>query len=66
MAIQWPSRPLRTSCALTTASDKLGNRCSTFQTSTLRDDDSARKNDLLQNADVTLPAFVMYSFGSDN
>jgi hypothetical protein len=40
--------PLRTSCVLTTASERSGNRCSTSPTFTRRLEDSARKNDLLQ------------------
>jgi hypothetical protein len=40
--------PSRTSCVLTTASERSGNRCSTNQTSIRRHEDSARKNDLLQ------------------
>jgi hypothetical protein len=40
--------PLRTSCVLTTASERSGNRCSTSPTFIRRLEDSARKNDLLQ------------------
>ena len=42
--------PSRTSCVLTTALERAGNRCSTNQTSIRRHEDSARKIDLLQLA----------------